>query len=50
MPIDISGLVVKRGITTLEYVSGTDVDDVVRVMARETAEQLEELRKAMVGL
>lgn len=40
----------KRSKTTLAYVSSTDEDVVVRVMARETGEGLEQLERAMIGL
>ncbi|KII94758.1 hypothetical protein PLICRDRAFT_33568 [Plicaturopsis crispa FD-325 SS-3] len=39
-----------RAKTTLTYVAATDADDVVRVMAREAAEELEDLHRAMLGL
>ncbi|KAI5118985.1 hypothetical protein M0805_001124 [Coniferiporia weirii] len=47
---NVPGLLMKRGGIVLGYVSATDEDGVVRVMAREAAEQLEQLRKAVVGL
>ncbi|THH05707.1 hypothetical protein EW145_g4599 [Phellinidium pouzarii] len=47
---DVSGLLIKRGITVLRYVSATDQDEVVQVMAREAAEELEQLGKALIGL
>ena len=36
--------------TTLGYVAATDADDVVRVMARETIEGLDQLLEALVGV
>ncbi|KAI0939316.1 hypothetical protein AcV5_000773 [Taiwanofungus camphoratus] len=41
---------VGRAKTTLGYVAATDEDAVVRVMARETLEGLDELAEAMLGL
>ncbi|KAI0638028.1 hypothetical protein C8Q77DRAFT_405922 [Trametes polyzona] len=40
----------KRAKTTLGYIAATDADDVVRVMARETFEGLDQLAEAIVGL
>ncbi|KAI0368111.1 hypothetical protein BV20DRAFT_1045207 [Pilatotrama ljubarskyi] len=40
----------KRAKTTLGYIGATDADDVVRVMARETLEGLDQLAEAIVGL
>ncbi|KAL6299670.1 hypothetical protein BKA93DRAFT_904210 [Sparassis latifolia] len=40
----------RRGKSTLGYIAATDEDGVVRVMARETLEGLEQLEGAMVGL
>ncbi|KAG6896934.1 hypothetical protein C0992_005199 [Termitomyces sp. T32_za158] len=40
----------KRAKTTLGYVASVDSDNIVRVMAREAAEDLNHLYKAMVGL
>ncbi|TBU43355.1 hypothetical protein BD309DRAFT_960924 [Dichomitus squalens] len=40
----------KRARTTLGYVAATDADDVVRVMARETTEGLDQLAEALIGL
>ena len=40
----------KRTKTTLGYVAATDADDVVRVMAREAAEGLDQLAEAFIGL
>ncbi|KAI0723142.1 hypothetical protein C8Q76DRAFT_767130 [Earliella scabrosa] len=40
----------KRARTTLGYIAATDADDVVRVMARETIEGLDQLAEAVVGL
>jgi len=48
--VDLPGTVIKRGATVLKYVAATDVDDVVRVMAREAAELLEQLRRALIGV
>ncbi|KAH9951727.1 hypothetical protein B0H21DRAFT_842799 [Amylocystis lapponica] len=42
--------VVRRAKNTLGYVAGTDEDGVVRAMAREALEGLEQLECAMVGL
>ena len=36
--------------TTLGYVAATDADDVVRVLAREAVEGLDQLTEAIVGL
>jgi len=44
-----SGMAVKRIRTTLIYISGTDGDTVVRVMAREAVEALAELEEALMG-
>lgn len=44
-----SGLM-KRARTTLAYISSTDEDAVVRVMAREAKEELDHLGQAMMGL
>lgn len=41
---------VRRAKTTLGYVAATDADAVVRVMARETLEALDQLAEALVGL
>lgn len=40
----------RRAKTTLGYIAATDADDVVRVMARETVEGLDQLAEAIVGL
>ncbi|OJT09025.1 hypothetical protein TRAPUB_50 [Trametes pubescens] len=40
----------RRAKTTLGYVAATDADDVVRVMARETVDALDQLAEAIVGL
>jgi len=48
--LEIDGAVLKRGSTILIYVAGTDCDEVVRVMAREATELIDELRKAILGL
>ncbi|RPD67330.1 hypothetical protein L226DRAFT_608532, partial [Lentinus tigrinus ALCF2SS1-7] len=42
--------VMRRAKTTLWYIVATDADDVVRVMARETAEGLDQLANAALGL
>ncbi|KAH8118805.1 hypothetical protein DFH11DRAFT_1569390 [Phellopilus nigrolimitatus] len=47
---DVSVSSMKRGTTVLGYISVTDEDDVVRVMAREAAEQVDQLRRAAAGL
>jgi len=39
-----------KGSTVLNYVAATDRDEVVRVMARETAEEMDELRNAIYGI
>ncbi|KAH0587531.1 hypothetical protein H2248_006313 [Termitomyces sp. 'cryptogamus'] len=41
---------IRRAKTTLGYVASVDSDDIVRVMAREAAEDLNQLNKAMLGL
>jgi hypothetical protein len=41
---------VKRAKTTLLYVASTDVDSMVRVMAREAMEQMEQLNEAIMGI
>ncbi|EMD40865.1 hypothetical protein CERSUDRAFT_91616 [Gelatoporia subvermispora B] len=41
---------VKRAKTTLGYIAVTDEDTVVRVMAREAAEELDQLAEAVAGL
>lgn len=46
----LSQEVIQRARVTLAYISSTDVDSVVRVMAREVHEGLEELVKARLGL
>ncbi|KAG6873310.1 hypothetical protein C0995_000463 [Termitomyces sp. Mi166 len=40
----------RRAKTTLGYVASVDSDNIVRVMAREAAEDLDQLNKAMLGL
>lgn len=40
----------RRAKTTLGYVAATDADGIVRVMAREAQEGLEQLGEAMVGV
>lgn len=40
----------RRAKTTLTYVASTDQDTVVRVMAREAGEGLEQIQQAMIGL
>ena len=42
--------VMRRAKTTLGYTAAADADDVVRVMARETAEGLDQLAEAVLGL
>jgi len=39
-----------KGKTVLNYVAATDRDEVVRVMARETVEEIDELRNAIYGI
>ncbi|KAF7352810.1 RTP1-C1 domain-containing protein [Mycena venus] len=46
---ELSGRVFKRIRTTLSYISSTDGDMVVRIMAREGVEALSELEEAMMG-
>ena len=46
----VSEDVYRRVHLTLGYVASTDEDDVVRVMAREAKESLEQLKKATMGL
>ncbi|PFH46324.1 hypothetical protein AMATHDRAFT_155621 [Amanita thiersii Skay4041] len=46
IPIDV----INQTKTTLSYITSTDVDSVVRVMARETKEGLEQLQRAMLGI
>jgi len=46
----LSQAVIQRARVTLAYISSTDVDGVVRVMAREVHEGLEELSKAQLRL
>jgi len=46
----ITGEVLQRMHLTLGYVSSTDEDGVVRVMAREAKENLEQMKKVMMGL
>ncbi|KAF8913868.1 hypothetical protein CPB84DRAFT_1669780 [Gymnopilus junonius] len=46
----ISGEAYQRILLTLGYVSSTDEDSVVRVMAREAKENLEQMRNAIMGL
>jgi hypothetical protein len=41
---------VRRATTTLGYVAATDVDTVVRVMAREVGEDMLALQRALIGL
>ncbi len=41
---------VRRAKTVLSYVSATDPDNVVRIMARETVEALEGLERALLGI
>ncbi|CAA7259732.1 unnamed protein product [Cyclocybe aegerita] len=40
----------KRVNSTLGYISSTDEDNIVRVMARETKENLEQLQRAVLGI
>jgi hypothetical protein len=40
----------RRAMTTLGYVAATDADAVVRVMAREVADAVQALERALVGL
>ena len=52
---DAEGLMVPPGLmrrarTTLGYVAATDTDDVVRVMAREAVEGLDQLAEAVLGV
>ncbi|KAI0326655.1 hypothetical protein GY45DRAFT_69015 [Cubamyces sp. BRFM 1775] len=42
--------ILKRAKTTLGYIAAMDADDVVRVMAREAVEGLDQLAEAIVGL
>ncbi|KAH9894464.1 hypothetical protein C8Q73DRAFT_518427 [Cubamyces lactineus] len=42
--------ILRRAKTTLGYIAATDADDVVRVMAREAVEGLDQLAEAIVGL
>ncbi len=42
--------IMRRAKTTLGYLAATDADDVVRVMARETVEGLDQLAEAALGL
>lgn len=46
---EFSGRVFARIRTTLGYISATDGDTVVRVMAREAAEALSEMEEAVMG-
>lgn len=46
----IPDVYITRARTTLGYVAGTDEDAVVRVMARETREELGQLTSALLGL
>ena len=39
-----------KGLTVLGYVAATDRDEVVRIMARETAEEIDELKNAIYGI
>ncbi|KAL1747481.1 hypothetical protein HDZ31DRAFT_31894 [Schizophyllum fasciatum] len=41
---------IRRAKITLGYLSSTDQDNIVRVMARETGEELSELQRAIAGL
>lgn len=46
----VPGSLMKRGTTVLSYVAATDMDGVVQVMAQETVEQIDQLKKALLGL
>lgn len=46
----LSDSFMRRAKTTLSYVSSTDEDAVVRVMAREAGENLEQMREAIIGI
>lgn len=39
-----------KGKTVLSYIAATDRDEVVRIMARETAEEIDELKNAIYGI
>lgn len=41
---------IRRAKNTLGYIAATDVDNVVKVMARETGEGVEGLEKALLGM
>jgi hypothetical protein len=41
---------IRRAKTTLSYVASTDQDTLVRVMAREAGEVLEQTQRAIIGL
>jgi len=40
----------RRAKSTLSYIASTDQDTVVRIMAREAGEGLEQIQRAMIGL
>lgn len=42
--------IIRRAKTTLSYVASTDQDTLVRVMAREAGEILEQMQRAIIGL
>jgi hypothetical protein len=46
----LSNHVISRATVTLGYIASTDEDDVVRVMAREVKQGLDDLRQAQLGL
>lgn len=48
--LDLPSTALSRALTVLKYVAATDADDVVRVMAREAAELLEQLRQLLLGV
>lgn len=48
--LDLSTAALSRVLTVLKYIAATDADDVVRVMAREAAELLEQLRQLLLGV
>jgi hypothetical protein len=45
-----SNALVRRAKTTLSYVASTDHDAVVRVMAREASEALDQMQQAIIGI
>ncbi|KAJ3501037.1 hypothetical protein NLJ89_g9525 [Agrocybe chaxingu] len=48
--LEFSPSTLKRMNVTLNYISSTDEDNIVRVMARETKENLEQLQRAVLGI